>query len=110
MSLGAGIIVGVAEAAVYAAYLRNVEVAKQREGGRREIKSVVAMEKIGTESPEWNEGVDAEGKEEIWGKGVNGGLRRRVRERWEKGQMGVEREDGKRKWKEVNKNKKYWIN
>lgn len=28
--------------------------------------------------------VDLSRKEEIWGKGVNGGVRRRVREKWEK--------------------------
>ncbi len=70
---------------VYAAYLRNVEVARQKEVRRREVKTVVAMGKVATRSLERNEDYDMEGeKEEIWGRGINRGVRRRVRERWEK--------------------------
>ncbi len=92
MSLGAGIIVGVAETVVFAAYLRNVEIARQREGRRREVRSVIAVDKVGTRSLERNEGIsnmDGE-KEEIWGRGVNRGVRRRVRERWEKEEKKLE--------------------
>ncbi|ERF76422.1 hypothetical protein EPUS_07302 [Endocarpon pusillum Z07020] len=91
LSLGAGIVVGVAETVVYAAYTRNVETARRKEGARREVKSVLVVEKAGMGSGKRNEGVKGEEEqEEIWGKGVNGGVRRRVRERWEKGERKLE--------------------
>lgn len=100
MSLGTGIVVGVAEVGVYAGYLRKVGEAKAKERKLRERKEVVG-EYLGD-----GKGVDARGmdvdvdiagkiesmngedgqKIEIWGKGVNGGMRRRVKERWEKEQ------------------------
>lgn len=84
-------VVGVAETVVYAAYMRNVETARRKEGARREIKSLLVVEKAGMGGGRRNESVEGEdGQEEIWGKGVNGGVRRRVRERWEKGERKLE--------------------
>lgn len=100
MSLATGIIVGIAEVGVYAGYLRKVGEAKMKERKKRERKVVVG-EYMGD-----GKGVDARGldvdvdidlkgmsekkqdieKIEIWGRGVNGGMRRRVKEKWEKEQ------------------------
>ncbi|EED20208.1 conserved hypothetical protein [Talaromyces stipitatus ATCC 10500] len=79
VSMFVGILVGVAETVVYAAYLRKVKYAKETEKRIKETKEVVSSEVL-DESKH-----DDHGKEEvkIWGKGVNGGVRRRVRERWE---------------------------
>jgi hypothetical protein len=85
LSLGVGVLVGVAEVVVYSGYLRKVKEAKGRERGRREVKEVVLEreeEKVVRDAMVGQEGE----KEEIWGKGVNGGMRRRVREKWEKEQ------------------------
>lgn len=82
VSLGAAVVVGVAEVMIYAIYLRKVEVARGRERRVKERKVVVGSERVGGgESREGGEGGDKE--EVIWGRGVNGGLRRRVREKWE---------------------------
>ncbi|PYH38581.1 TMEM199/VMA12 family protein [Aspergillus neoniger CBS 115656] len=91
VSLGAAVVVGVAEVMIYAIYLRKVEVARGRERRVKERKVVVGSERVGGgESRESGEGgsngerVGEGDKEEvIWGRGVNGGLRRRVREKWE---------------------------
>jgi len=80
-------VVGVAEVTVYAAYLRKVEESRTREMRKKEKKELIA-EYTGepAEHVDWN-GTDAEvEKTEIWGKGVHGGMRRRVREKWEKDQ------------------------
>lgn len=82
VSLGAAVVVGVAEVMIYAIYLRKVEVARGRERRVKERKVVVGSERVGGgKSREGGEGGDKE--EVIWGRGVNGGLRRRVREKWE---------------------------
>ncbi|XRM38176.1 hypothetical protein ABZX51_001609 [Aspergillus tubingensis] len=82
VSLGAAVVVGVAEVMIYAIYLRKVEVARGRERRVKERKVVVGSERVGGgKSKESGEGGDKE--EVIWGRGVNGGLRRRVREKWE---------------------------
>ncbi|KIW75181.1 hypothetical protein Z517_11953 [Fonsecaea pedrosoi CBS 271.37] len=98
LSLATGIVVGVAEVGVYAAYLRKVKMSKDRERRKKERK-VVLGEYTGTETG--GIALDAQGtpvsvdvnaimeKEEIWGKGVNGGMRRRVREKWQKDQEKV---------------------
>ncbi|CRG85684.1 hypothetical protein PISL3812_02714 [Talaromyces islandicus] len=78
ISMFVGLLVGVAEVVVYAAYLRKVAQAKAKEKSFRERKEVI---KDGNSSDDAAQ-VD-QTKEEIWGKGVNGGVRRRVRERWE---------------------------
>lgn len=83
ISMFVGILVGVAETVVYAAYLRKVKYAKAAEKKVKERKEVVASIEVMGEKDETRV-VDMDGEEEvIWGKGVNGGVRRRVRERWE---------------------------
>ncbi|RAL00677.1 TMEM199/VMA12 family protein [Aspergillus ibericus CBS 121593] len=86
VSLGVALGVGVTEVMIYAIYLRKIEVAKGRERRLKERKVVVGSERVGGTGGvgEGGERVGDDGeKEEIWGRGVNGGLRRRVRERWE---------------------------
>ncbi|PCH03611.1 ATPase, vacuolar ER assembly factor, Vma12 [Penicillium occitanis (nom. inval.)] len=81
ISMFVGILVGVAETVVYAAYVRKVKYAKDAEKKVKERKEVVSSVEVG-----WNDESrrDVDGEEEvIWGKGVNGGVRRRVREKWE---------------------------
>ncbi|KAE8144041.1 endoplasmic reticulum-based factor for assembly of V-ATPase-domain-containing protein [Aspergillus pseudotamarii] len=83
VSFGAAVGVGVAEVAIYAIYLGKVERARKKERGVKERKVVVGREVLGRrDESESVQRVDGE-KEEIWGRGPNGGLRRRVRERWE---------------------------
>lgn len=82
LSLFAALAVAVAESFLYAAYLGKVERARVKERGMRERKEVVGA--VG------DDGVVGAAEERdseevaIWGKGVNGGVRRRVREKWEK--------------------------
>ncbi|KAH8692989.1 endoplasmic reticulum-based factor for assembly of V-ATPase-domain-containing protein, partial [Talaromyces proteolyticus] len=80
ISLFVGLVVGVAEVAVYAAYWRKVREAKAKEKGIKERKEIIQPTEDSQDGPV--DRGDGE-KEEIWGKGVNGGVRRRVRERWE---------------------------
>jgi TMEM199 family protein len=89
VSLLVGIVVGVAEVTVYAGYLRKVERSRRLENKKREVK--VMLGEYTGENEVSIERVDLTvgGKrdaEEIWGRGVNGGMRRRVREKWEKEQ------------------------
>ncbi|OAL34880.1 hypothetical protein AYO20_05841 [Fonsecaea nubica] len=98
LSLATGVAVGVAEVGVYAAYLRKVKMSRDKERRKKERK-VVLGEYTGTETG--GIALDAQGtpvsvdanavmeKEEIWGKGINGGMRRRVREKWQKDQEKV---------------------
>ena len=84
-----GIVVGVAEVTVYAGYLRKVERSRLLERKKKEIKTVLG-EYTGEDAdaiprPDQDFG-EKENEEEIWGRGVNGGMRRRVREKWEKEQ------------------------
>ncbi|OAP65315.1 hypothetical protein AYL99_01287 [Fonsecaea erecta] len=100
LSLATGVVVGVAEVGVYAAYLRKVKMSRDKERRKKERK-VVLGEYTGTETG-GSLALDAKGtpvsvdvhaimeKEEIWGKGINGGMRRRVREKWQKDQEKVE--------------------
>lgn len=93
VALGTGVLVGVAEVTVYASYLRKVDESRTKERKKRERKEVIG-EYTGEE-----DGVDARGvkegdgreteKIEIWGKGVNGGMRRRVQQKWDKEQEKV---------------------
>jgi hypothetical protein len=98
----AALAVAVAEAFLYAAYSGKVERAKVKERGLRERKVFVGRvgsdggdgdgegnSREGVEGDGVTVGGDGDGKEEIWGKGVNGGVRRRVREKWEKERDGV---------------------
>ncbi|KAK2779464.1 hypothetical protein FQN52_003765 [Onygenales sp. PD_12] len=86
LALIVALVVGVAEVGVYAAYLKKVEVARGREGRVVERKVVVGeVGGVGEDDERDGEGVvvvGGEGKEEIWGKGINGGARRRVKEKW----------------------------
>lgn len=78
--------VGVAEVVIYAIYLGKVERAREREGRLRERKVVVGTEEVrGRKMKDGGDGDATAETEEIWGRGVNGGLRRRVREKWEEG-------------------------
>lgn len=89
VSLLVAIVVGVAEVVVYAGFLRNVKRNKAKERAKMERKVVV-----GEYVPEGDEQplMLVKDKEEIWGRGKHGGMRRRVRERWEKEQAAVEDE------------------
>jgi TMEM199 family protein len=81
VSLFAALAVAVAESFLYAAYLGKVERARVRERRMKERKTVLgAVAEDGRVA-----GVERTEEIEIWGKGVNGGVRRRVREKWEKG-------------------------
>lgn len=99
LSLGVALVVGVAEVGVYAAYLRKVSEGRGRERSRREKKVILGEYTGSTSWDAWGtrHGQDAKTetetessrenmKTEIWGRGVNGGVRRRVREKWERAQ------------------------
>ncbi|OJJ72723.1 hypothetical protein ASPBRDRAFT_54529 [Aspergillus brasiliensis CBS 101740] len=97
VSLGAAVAVGVAEVMIYAIYLNKVEVAKGRERRVKERKVVVGSERVGGKvRDEGEDGVervgDGDKEEVIWGRGVNGGLRRRVREKWEEKEKDMQRD------------------
>lgn len=83
IAMSVGLLVGVAETVVYAAYVRKVKYAKAAEKKVKERKEVVSSVELGGEKNDTRVVDDANGEEIIWGKGVNGGVRRRVRERWE---------------------------
>jgi len=84
-SLLVGIIVGVAEVTVYASYLRKVNMSKEKERATREKKVFIGEYcEDGSGLQEVTGPAVSVEKEEIWGRGVNGGMRRRVREKWEK--------------------------
>lgn len=90
ISFFAALSVAVAEAFLYGAYLEKVSRARAREGRIKERKVFVGEVEGESETEKGGEDVDVhvsldvDEKEEIWGKGVNGGVRRRVREKWEK--------------------------
>ncbi|KAF7718637.1 Uncharacterized protein PECH_008843 [Penicillium ucsense] len=95
ISFFAAIAVAVAEAFLYGAYLEKVSRARAKEKRIKERKVVIGpvegdgdvaeMEETETETGmETLTQAQVDRKEEIWGKGVNGGVRRRVREKWEK--------------------------
>ncbi|KAL2363044.1 hypothetical protein RJZ56_004075 [Blastomyces dermatitidis] len=88
ISMLVAVLVGVAEVGVYVLYLKKVELARGRERAIVERKVVIGEVGGGDgDGKAGDEGVvrigDGEGKkEEIWGRGINGGARRRVKERW----------------------------
>ncbi|KAG5297315.1 hypothetical protein I7I48_06395 [Histoplasma ohiense] len=90
ISMLVALLVGVAEVGIFALYLRKVELARGRERAIVERKVVIGEVKIGggdgMHGGDDGSAVsidDTKGaKEEIWGRGVNGGARRRVKERW----------------------------
>jgi len=88
-ALAVGIVVGVAEVVVYTAYLRKKAEEREKEGRKKERKVLIgevmpAIESLG--DVELQNLGKTEDKEEIWGRGINGGMRRRVRENWQKEQ------------------------
>ncbi|KAL4926838.1 TMEM199/VMA12 family protein [Aspergillus undulatus] len=92
LSLLAALGVGVAEVAMYAIYLGKIESAREKERKVKERKEVMSRAEVGgvgggavTET-RIREQEAGEEKEVIWGRGPNGGLRRRVREKWEEGE------------------------
>lgn len=89
LGLFAALTVAVAESFLYWTYLGKVDRAKVKERAVKEKKVLIGA--IGEESGEGEDDVKiGVEKEEIWGKGVNGGVRRRVREKWEKGRDGLD--------------------
>lgn len=89
LGLFAALSVAVAESFLYWTYIGKVDRARVKERGVKERKVVIGA--VGEEDKGVDEGVEVgTEKEEIWGKGVNGGVRRRVREKWEKGRDGVD--------------------
>ncbi|KAL2441608.1 hypothetical protein ABEF95_015822 [Exophiala dermatitidis] len=90
VSLFSGIIVGVSEVTVYAGYLRKVRLSKHKERAKREKKVFIGEYRGGEEEDSNSESLlpssAAAEKEEIWGRGVNGGMRRRLRDKWKKEQ------------------------
>ncbi|OJK03211.1 hypothetical protein ASPACDRAFT_1853776 [Aspergillus aculeatus ATCC 16872] len=106
-AMGAALGVGAVEAGIYAIYLRKMRVARGREQRVREVKVSVGREEVGGGGKGGGKGGEGDGndvaaagtgvKEEIWGRGVNGGVRRRVRERWEEKEkdMDMDKQDAK---------------
>ncbi|KIV81853.1 hypothetical protein PV11_04004 [Exophiala sideris] len=82
VSLSTGIVVGIAEVTVYAGYLRKVKLSKEKEVTKQEKKQFIGEYK--GEQVDMTSTIATIEKEEIWGRGVNGGVRRRVRDKWEK--------------------------
>ena len=92
-ALFSALSVAVAESFLYFTYLGKVERAKAKERGKREKKYFVGRVGEDGDTEEVGGEVQIGGeKEEIWGKGVNGGVRRRVREKWEKEKAGLNEE------------------
>ncbi|CAG8377939.1 unnamed protein product [Penicillium salamii] len=79
------ISVAVAESFLYFTYLGKVDSAKAKERKKKEEK--VFIGRVGDDGG--LDGVRVGDCDEIWGKGVNGGVRRRVREKWEKERDGT---------------------
>jgi TMEM199 family protein len=87
VSMLVALVVGVAEVVVYAGYMRTIKRNKEKQRNLKEKKYVIG-EYTGDDG-EQTVTVVAE-KEEIWGRGKQGGMRRRAREKWEKEQVLVE--------------------
>jgi hypothetical protein len=90
LGIFAGLGVAVAESFLYWSYLGKVERARGKERRLRERKVVIGPVGEHEDGDGVEIGVGIGEKEEIWGKGVNGGVRRRVREQWEKGREEVD--------------------
>jgi hypothetical protein len=83
ISLFVAITIGVAEVGVYSAYLRKLDRARSKEKSIVEKKELVGEVVTSEETGEIVKGcvrVEEGEREDIWGKGVNGGARRRIRE------------------------------
>ncbi|KAL9110379.1 MAG: hypothetical protein Q9227_005110 [Pyrenula ochraceoflavens] len=86
LALAAALLVGVAESTVYAAYIRKTGSAREKAARLKERKTILEVD-----LPPADESEDASlEKEVIWGRGPNGGARRRVKDRWMKEQMTTE--------------------
>ena len=83
-SMLVAIVVGVAEVVVYAGYLRKVKLSREKEQRIKERKEVIG--EVTGEEDERMQLTAINEKEEIWGRGVNGGVRQRVRDKWKKEQ------------------------
>lgn len=104
LSFAVALIVGIAEVVIYAIYLGKAEDARTREKKLKERKAVVGSAQVGgrSESEKADEQMhttqdavdvsDGKQEEKIWGRGANGGIRRRVREKWEEQEKGREPE------------------
>ncbi|KAJ5888459.1 hypothetical protein N7495_008500 [Penicillium taxi] len=77
----AALSVAVAESFLYAAYLGKTVRAKVKERKLKERKELIGT--VGDDDDSVD-AVNTSNKEEIWGKGANGGARRRVKKKWEK--------------------------
>jgi hypothetical protein len=86
LSLGVAVLVGVAEVVVYSGYLRKVKEARRKERAKLERKEVMLVSGEDEKAMLDVRRSGTEEKEQIWGRGINGGMRRRVREKWEKEQ------------------------
>ncbi|KAL3485219.1 endoplasmic reticulum-based factor for assembly of V-ATPase-domain-containing protein [Aspergillus germanicus] len=100
LSLFAALAVGVAEVAIYAIYLGKVEQARKKENKMKERKSVIQKEEVRAKGKDMNDETpipvpvpDKNDEDIIWGRGPNGGVRRRVREKWEEGEKKDKDED-----------------
>jgi TMEM199 family protein len=89
VSMLVALVVGVAEVVVYAGYMRTIKRNKEKQRNLKEKKYVIG--EVTGDDGEQTVNVVAE-KEEIWGRGKQGGMRRRVREKWEKEQVQLEGE------------------
>ncbi|KAL2809202.1 endoplasmic reticulum-based factor for assembly of V-ATPase-domain-containing protein [Aspergillus granulosus] len=90
LSLFAALAVGVVEVAIYAIYLGKVQQAREKEKKLKERKSLLQREEVRAKGRDTDDTTtvpvpvpDKKEEEVIWGRGPNGGVRRRVRERWE---------------------------
>lgn len=83
LSLFAALGIGIAEVFIYAFYLKKVSSARIRERRIKEKKELVGVVREESDIDGAKIAAQKGEKEEIWGRGVNGGVRRRVREKWE---------------------------
>jgi hypothetical protein len=100
LSLFAALAVGVAEVAIYAIYLGKVEQARKKEKKMKERKSVIQKEEVRARGKDVDDETpipvpvpNKNDEDIIWGRGPNGGVRRRVREKWEEGEKKDKDED-----------------
>ncbi|CEL02865.1 hypothetical protein ASPCAL04028 [Aspergillus calidoustus] len=93
LSLFAALAIGVAEVTIYAIYLGKVEQARKKEKKMKERKRVIQKEEVRARGKDADDETpipvpvpDKKDEDVIWGRGPNGGVRRRVREKWEEGE------------------------
>ena len=82
VALLVAVVVGVAEVTAYAGYLRKVRLSREKERGLRERKVLVSSEEV--VAGEGDKMSEEKETEAIWGRGKQGGMRRRVKEKWER--------------------------